>query len=90
MSHGDRVTALPPGFAVVGRSENAPFAVIADEARRIYATQFHPEVVHTPDGAKLLANFVRNDRRLRRRLDDGRLPRPGDRPHPRAGRRRAG
>jgi GMP synthase (glutamine-hydrolysing) len=58
MSHGDRVTALPPGFEVIGVSENAPFAVIADEKRRIYATQFHLEVVHTPDGAKLLSNFV--------------------------------
>lgn len=58
MSHGDRVTAVPPGFEVVGVSENAPFAMIADEARRYYAIQFHPEVVHTPDGAKLLANFA--------------------------------
>jgi GMP synthase (glutamine-hydrolysing) len=58
MSHGDRVTGLPPGFEVIGVSENAPFAVIADEKRRIYATQFHLEVVHTPDGAKLLSNFV--------------------------------
>jgi len=58
MSHGDRVVALPPGFAVVGQSENAPFAAIADEARKFYATQFHLEVAHTPDGAKLLANFV--------------------------------
>lgn len=58
MSHGDRVTALPPGFAVIGTSENAPFAMIADEARRFYATQFHLEVAHTPDGAKLLQNFV--------------------------------
>ncbi len=58
MSHGDRVTGLPAGFAVVGVSEGAPFAMIADEARRFYATQFHLEVVHTPDGAKLLSNFV--------------------------------
>ena len=58
MSHGDRVTELPPGFAVVGTSTGAPFAAIADEARRFYAVQFHPEVVHTPDGAKLLTNFV--------------------------------
>ena len=58
MSHGDRVTALPPGFEVVATSEGAPFAIVADEARRIYAAQFHPEVVHTPDGAKLYANFV--------------------------------
>ena len=58
MSHGDRVTALPPGFAAVASSEGAPFAVIADEARRLYGTQFHVEVVHTPHGAALLANFA--------------------------------
>jgi len=60
MSHGDRVTALPPGFHVIGTSTGAPFAAIADEKRKIFAVQFHPEVVHTPDGAKLLANFVHN------------------------------
>ncbi|MDN5926975.1 MAG: glutamine-hydrolyzing GMP synthase [Hyphomicrobiales bacterium] len=60
MSHGDRVTALPPGFRVIGTSTGAPFAAIADEKRKIFAVQFHPEVVHTPDGAKLLANFVHN------------------------------
>ena len=58
MSHGDRVTALPPGFAVVASSEGAPFAAIADEARRIYGTQFHVEVVHTPHGAALLRRFA--------------------------------
>jgi GMP synthase (glutamine-hydrolysing) len=58
MSHGDRVTRLPPGFRVIGVSAGAPFAAIADERRRLYAVQFHPEVVHTPDGARLLANFV--------------------------------
>ena len=58
MSHGDRITALPPGFAVKGTSENAPFALIEDEKRRFYGLMFHPEVVHTPDGAKLIANFV--------------------------------
>ncbi|RWK07478.1 glutamine-hydrolyzing GMP synthase [Mesorhizobium sp.] len=58
MSHGDRVTAIPDGFRVVGTSTGAPFAAIADEARQFYAVQFHPEVVHTPDGAKLLGNFV--------------------------------
>ena len=58
MSHGDRVTVLPPGFEVVGTSENAPFAIAVDEKRRYYTTMFHPEVVHTPDGGKLLANFV--------------------------------
>ena len=58
MSHGDKVTAFAPGFRIVATSDGAPFAVIADEARHYYGTQFHPEVVHTPDGAKLLANFV--------------------------------
>jgi len=60
MSHGDKVEALPPGFRVVATSERAPFAVVADDALRFYATMFHPEVVHTPDGAKLIANFVRH------------------------------
>ncbi len=59
MSHGDRVTALPQGFKVIAVSEGAPFAAVADEARRYYAVQFHPEVVHTPDGARLIRNFVR-------------------------------
>ena len=58
MSHGDRVTRLPEGFEVVATSENAPFAIAVNEARRYYTTMFHPEVVHTPDGAKLLSNFV--------------------------------
>ncbi len=58
MSHGDRVTKLPPGFSVAGVSEGAPFAIIGDEKRRFYATQFHLEVVHTPDGARVLSNFV--------------------------------
>jgi GMP synthase (glutamine-hydrolysing) len=60
MSHGDRVTRLPPGFKVVATSENAPFAAVADEQRKFYGVQFHPEVVHTPDGAKLLRNFALN------------------------------
>ena len=58
MSHGDRVTRLPDGFEVIATSPNAPLAAVADETRRFYAVQFHPEVVHTPDGAKLLSNFV--------------------------------
>ncbi len=58
MSHGDRVTKLPPGFRVVGVSEGAPFAAIADDARHYYGVQFHPEVVHTPHGAALLRNFT--------------------------------
>lgn len=60
MSHGDRVTELPEGFTVIGTSENAPFAIAVNERKRYYTTMFHPEVVHTPDGGKLLANFVHN------------------------------
>jgi GMP synthase (glutamine-hydrolysing) len=59
MSHGDRVVSLPPGFAVVGTSTGAPFAAIADEKRKFYAVQFHPEVVHTTNGAALYKKFVR-------------------------------
>lgn len=58
MSHGDRVAALPEGFHVIGTSKGAPYAAIADEKRHFYAVQFHPEVVHTPDGTKLLQNFI--------------------------------
>lgn len=58
MSHGDRVTIAPPGFEIVGTSPNAPFAICVNEARRFYTTMFHPEVVHTPDGARLIGNFV--------------------------------
>jgi GMP synthase (glutamine-hydrolysing) len=60
MSHGDKINAIPPGFRVVATSDNAPFAAIANDAKKIYGVQFHPEVVHTPDGAKLLSNFVHN------------------------------
>ncbi len=60
MSHGDRVTAPPPGFRVVAVSEGAPFAAIADDGRRFYGVQFHPEVMHTPHGAQLLQNFIRD------------------------------
>ena len=59
MSHGDRVTKLPEGFVAVGTSANAPIAMIADDKRKFYATQFHLEVMHTPHGAALLRNFVR-------------------------------
>lgn len=60
MSHGDKVTRFAEGFNIVATSDGAPFAVIADETRKYYGTQFHPEVYHTPDGARLLANFVRH------------------------------
>ena len=65
MSHGDRVTQLPEGFSVKATSENAPFAIATDEGRRFYTVMFHPEVVHTPDGARLIHNFVRNIAGLR-------------------------
>ena len=58
MSHGDVVTAIPQGFKVIAATPSAPFAAIADEMRKFYAVQFHPEVVHTPEGGKLLGNFV--------------------------------
>ncbi len=59
MSHGDRVTALPSGFHAVATSEGAPYAAIADDERRFYGVQFHPEVVHTPHGAALIESFVK-------------------------------
>ncbi|HUZ64130.1 MAG TPA: glutamine-hydrolyzing GMP synthase [Acetobacteraceae bacterium] len=60
MSHGDHITSPPSGFRTVAVSEGAPYAVIADDARRFYGLMFHPEVMHTPHGAQLLRNFVRN------------------------------
>lgn len=58
MSHGDRVIDLPEGFEILAVSEGAPFAAYANEAKKYYGVMFHPEVVHTPDGGKLLSNFV--------------------------------
>ncbi len=66
MSHGDRVTRLPDGFRRIAFSENAPLAAIADEKRRYFGVQFHLEVVHTPDGAKLISNFVHKVAGLKR------------------------
>jgi GMP synthase (glutamine-hydrolysing) len=60
MSHGDRVERLPEGFSVVASSEGAPYAIATDERRRFFSLMFHPEVVHTPDGGRLIANFVRH------------------------------
>ncbi|TCT19220.1 glutamine-hydrolyzing GMP synthase [Thiobaca trueperi] len=58
MSHGDRVDALPPGFKVIAETDNAPLAGIADEERRFYGVQFHPEVTHTRQGQRLIERFV--------------------------------
>ncbi len=58
MSHGDKVTALPPGFEVIGTTNNAPIAAMADESRRFYGLQFHPEVTHTEEGDQILRRFV--------------------------------
>jgi len=60
MSHGDKVTEMPPGFKLMASNEACPIAGMADESRRFYGVQFHPEVTHTPQGAKLLARFVRD------------------------------
>lgn len=58
MSHGDRVTALPEGFDIIAKSEGAPYAAISDETRKFYAVQFHPEVIHTVGGTKIIQNFI--------------------------------
>ena len=59
MSHGDRVAVLPPGFSAIAASDNAPLAAMADESRRLYALQFHPEVTHSLKGGEILRRFVR-------------------------------
>ena len=60
MSHGDRVEALPPGFTAIAATANAPLAAMADDARRFYGVQFHPEVTHTAQGRAILERFVRD------------------------------
>jgi GMP synthase (glutamine-hydrolysing) len=58
MSHGDRIDKLPDGFAVLANSKNSPVAAMADSNRRVFGVQFHPEVAHTPNGMKILKNFL--------------------------------
>lgn len=58
MSHGDAVTSLAPGFDVIAKSRNAPLCAVRDPSKKLYGVQFHPEVVHTADGKKILSNFV--------------------------------
>ncbi|MFQ6059650.1 MAG: glutamine-hydrolyzing GMP synthase, partial [Anaerolineae bacterium] len=61
MSHGDRIEAMPPGFAVLARTDNSPIAAMGDSSRRLYGLQFHPEVAHTPRGRDIIHNFLRLD-----------------------------
>ncbi len=58
MSHGDRIEQIPPGFVILAKSKNSPVAAMADESRRFFGVQFHPEVAHTPNGIKILQNFL--------------------------------
>jgi len=58
MSHGDRITQMPPGFVALAKSGNSPIAAMGDFSRKYFAVQFHPEVNHTPGGAELLKHFV--------------------------------
>jgi len=60
MSHGDRISVLPIGFEILAISDNTPYCVVADHGRRLYGTQFHPEVSHTPRGTDMLAAFLFN------------------------------
>ncbi len=64
MSHGDRVEALPPGFSPIGQTQSAPFAAAAHDSKPIYGLQFHPEVVHTPQGREMLRSFLFTDCKL--------------------------
>lgn len=59
MSHGDHVSEMPEDFVLIGSSDNAPIAAFADEKKKIYGVQFHPEVTHTPNGSAMIAQFVR-------------------------------
>lgn len=73
MSHGDQVVGLPPGFKLIASTESAPIAGMADEERRFYALQFHPEVTHTRQGKRILERFVRKLCRCEARWTTGNI-----------------
>jgi GMP synthase (glutamine-hydrolysing) len=77
MSHGDKVTELPAGFKVIASNDTTPIAAMADEDRKFYAVQFHPEVTHTKQGDAMLQRFAIAYLQYTRRLDHGRLHRGG-------------
>ena len=77
MSHGDKVVEMPPGFKLMASTDACPIAGMADEKRRFYGVQFHPEVTHTLQGKALLERFVLADLRLVRRLEHAGLRRGG-------------
>ena len=83
MSHGDQVTELPPGFRALAHSDNSPFAAMGDDTG-LFGIQFHPEVVHTPQGSGVLRELPLQRLRLPRRLDGRQLHRRRRRPHPRS------
>lgn len=85
MSHGDKVTELPPGFKLMASTPSCPIAGMADESRGYYAVQFHPEVTHTVQGRALLERFVLEIARRQAGLDHARPHRGGRQGHPRAG-----
>ena len=90
MSHGDKVAEMPPGFKLMASTDACPIAGMADEARRFYGVQFHPEVTHTRQGTKLLHRFVHDICGCARRLEHARLRRRSRRSDPRrrSGRRK--
>ncbi len=90
MSHGDKVTAMPPGFRLIASNDACPIAGMADEARRFYAVQFHPEVTHTKQGRAIYTRFVHEICGCGPSWDMPSFVAAGARAHPRAGGRRRG
>ncbi len=88
MSHGDKVTAIPSDFITVASTESCPFAIMANEEKRFYGVQFHPEVTHTRQGMRMLERFVRDICQCEALVDASENYRRCCSSHPRAGRRR--